>query len=301
MPETKLAVLVNREGGAASAAGPKLKDQIAGAFAAAGAEAEVQLLAADAMADAIEKAKGADRIVVAGGDGTIASAAQILRGGNTELALLPLGTLNHFARDLGIPQELEEAAALAVGGTAAKIDLATVNDRCFINNASIGIYSLMVKDREAIRDRHGWPKWLASLPAGVRTLSRMRNQHLRIEMGAGEKALITPLLFVGNNHYSLEPGSVGSRDTLQDGKLSVYAVARGTRASLLWFGIRAAIGRAHRTEDFEELGDCAAMTVQTRRSPAEIALDGEVLTMDGPLEFALHAGALAVVVPSGQS
>lgn len=298
MPKTKLAVIVNREGGAASAAGPELAGQIVAAFAKAGADAEVQLLAAEAMGDAIERARQASpRIVVAGGDGTIACAAQILHGSATELALLPLGTLNHFARDLGIPQQLDEAAALAARGKSAKIDLASVNEHCFINNASIGVYPLMVKGRDAIRDRHGLPKWLASVPAAWGTLSRMRNQHLRVTIGGKEKALTTPLLFVGNNHYSLDPGSVGSRDTLQDGKLSIYAVARRSRASLIWFGIRAAAGRAHRTKDFEALGDCDGMTVNARRGAVEIALDGEVLQMSSPLTFALQAGALSVVVP----
>ncbi|RYD91398.1 MAG: hypothetical protein EOP61_27650 [Sphingomonadales bacterium] len=172
-----------------------------------------------------------------------------------------------------------------------------MNDRCFINNASVGLYPLMVKGRETYQDRHGWPKWLASVPAAWNSLSGLRNQHLVIDIGGGERPLSTPLLFVGNNRYSLEAGSVGSRDSLQDGKLSVYAVSRRSRASLVWFGVRAALGRAHRTRDFEALGDCDAMTVRARGKWIEIALDGEVLRLTSPLKFELHPAALAVVVP----
>ncbi|RYY23538.1 MAG: diacylglycerol kinase family lipid kinase [Sphingomonadales bacterium] len=297
MTKASLAVLVNREGGAAAAAGDALKGDIEKAFEAAGVHAQVEMLAGDEMAPAIKRAAGKARIVVAGGDGTAASAAQILLGKKTELALLPLGTLNHLARDLGIPTDLTKAAALAAHGKAAKIDVGAVNDHCFVNNASIGLYPLMVKGRDDYRDRHGLPKWLAMIPASWDTLSRLRNQHLRIDMGEGEKPLVTPLLFVGNNLYSLEPGSVGSRETLQDGKLSIYAVARRSRASLLWFGMRAAVGLAHRTSDFEELGICREMIVQPRGGSVEIALDGEVRKMSGPLKFRIHAAGLRVVVP----
>jgi len=298
MPNSAPIVLINREGGTASAAGAKLPDQVAQAFAKAGAHAEIRLLAASEMGAEIQRAAANyPRITVGGGDGTIAAAAQLLAGGPAELALLPLGTRNHFARDLAIPVDLESAARLAVEGKAAPIDLGEVNDRYFINNASVGLYPFMVKHRDRIRDRHGWPKWLASVPASWDAFSRLRNLRLRVDLGHGEQPVTTPLLFVGNNRYSLESGSVGARDSLCDGVLSVYAVTRSSRAALLWFGVRAMVGLTDRTRDFEALGECYAFTVQASDGSQEIALDGELRRLRLPLRFAIHAGALRVVVP----
>jgi diacylglycerol kinase family enzyme len=298
MTISTLPVLINREGGAAKAAGDKLEAQVEAAFTAAGAKAEVQMLPADGLADAIEQAAAKyPRIVIAGGDGTIASAAQLLTGGDVELAILPLGTLNHFARDLEIPTDLGKAAALAANGTAKPVDVAEVNGRRFINNASVGLYPFMVRDRDAIRDRKGWPKWLASVPAAWDAVSRLRHHRLRIDMGQGEAPIVTPLLFVGNNRYSLDAGSVGARETVNDGKLSVYAVSRAGRPALVWFGLRAALGLANRARDFAALGDTVALTVLGHAARIEIALDGEVRQLDLPLEFEIHAGGLKVVCP----
>ncbi len=299
MTTSNLPVLINRDGGAASKAADKLPEQVSQAFADAGGKADVQMLAAGQMEKAIKgAAKKHKRIVVAGGDGTISAAAQLLTGTITELAILPLGTLNHFARDLGIPSDLAEAAKLAVTGHARPVDIGEVNGKRFINNASVGLYPFMVRNRDAIRERRGWPKWLAMVPASWAALSRLRHHRLRIDMGRGEKPVITPLLFVGNNHYSLEGGSVGCRDSLSDGKLSVYAVSRAGRLALFWFGARTLIGRADRKQDFETLGDTGALSVHSPDRSLEIALDGEVQRLKLPLEFRIHLGGLNVAVPS---
>lgn len=298
MTNSPLAVIINREGGAASRAGDRLPQQVEQAFAQAGGAADVQLLAARDIDKAIEReAARHRRIVVAGGDGTIAAAAQLLTGGKTELAVLPLGTLNHLARDLAIPTDLAAAAQLAVQGTARPVDVGEVNGRRFINNASIGLYPFMVRNRDDIRERHGLPKWLASVPAAWDALSRLHNHRLRIDLGQGEQPVVTPLLFIGNNHYSLERGSVGCRESLTGGILSLYAVARASRAALVGFGLRAMLGLARRADDFDALGDGRKLAVHSSGTSIEMALDGEVQRMSLPLNFTIHAGGLQVVVP----
>jgi len=302
MEKTPLPVLVNRNGGAASAAGDTLPDKITTAFAKAGTTAQVRLLEGRDMAKAIDEAASQHpRIVVAGGDGTMACAAQQLAGTPTELAVLPLGTLNHFARDLGVPTDLEQAAALASTGHARGVDVAEVNGRRFINNASIGIYPVMVEWRDEIRHRHGVPKWLASIPASWEALSHMKNRRLRIDRGSGEEALVTPLLFIGNNRYSLDPWTLGARASLADGTMSVYAVARSRRLSLIWFGLRALIGKVDRMRDFEALGELATLDVRSSDARIGIALDGEVTRLDSPLRFRTEPGALNVVAPAPNS
>lgn len=295
----RLTVLVNREGGAAAAAGDALPERIAAAFHAAGITARVELLPGRDMAGAVAGAARVNRrIVVAGGDGTVACAAQALRGSDTELALLPLGTLNHFSRDLQIPADLGDAAALAAHGRATPIDLGEVNGRCFINNASLGLYFDMVRARDDVRRRLGWPKWLAAVPAGAHALGRLRNRHVQIDVGKGPAALVTPLMLVGNNRYSLDAGALGARASLRDGTLSVYAVARRSRSALVWFAVRVLLGKADQKADFEELGEYPALTLRSPHRTVEIALDGELHVLQAPLTFRAAPGALRVVVPS---
>lgn len=297
LPISDLKVIVNRGGGAATAAGDKLPQQLHDAFAAAGQPIDLALVEGDSLADTIEGAMGEPRIVIAGGDGTVACAAQALADSEAELAVLPLGTLNHLARDVGVPAKLEDAAALAVSGKAIRIDVAEVNGKVFVNNASIGLYPLMVRERDEVRERRGWPKWLSTIPAAYTALERLPHHRLRVDLGQGERSIVTPLLFVGNNAYSLDRGSVGTRETLQDGLLSVYAVRHRSRRSLIWFALRALAGRAERKLDFIALGECATLKVTSPSGSIELALDGEVQRLDSPLDFRIRPGALKVVAP----
>lgn len=290
-----LPVIVNKNGGTASKMGDTLAATLADAFRAAGAEADVQPLDGSEMADAIDAASTQGRVVVAGGDGTAACAAQQLVDGDAELGLLPLGTLNHLARDLGLPSDLEQAAKVAATGKATAIDVADVNGHVFVNNASIGLYPLMVKTREGLQDDKGWPKWLSTVPAAFAALKRLPQHRLRLDLGEGERTVVTPLLFVGNNAYSLDAGEIGERKSLTGGRLSVYAVAHRSRTALLWFAMRTLVGRAQRSADFVAVGECETLKVRTAGAGIEIALDGEVERLDSPLEFRIRPGALKVV------
>jgi len=291
-----LPVLVNREGGAAANAGEGLRDQIAAAFAATGVAVKIDLLAPEELPHAVEDAANRSaRIVVAGGDGTLACAAQALSGYETELAILPLGTLNHLARDLDIPPELEAAAELAAHGRAAPIDVGTVNGQRFVNNVSIGIYPRMVRERDAVREDRAWPKWLATVPAALNTVARLPHHRLRVSYRGRDEMLVTPLLFVGNGIYSLEQGEVGCRTDLKGGKLGIYAVGHRTRAALLWFAVRTLLGRADPRADFVLIGESEDLRVQAHRDRVEIAMDGEVKLLASPLRFGVDARALRVV------
>jgi len=292
-----LHVIVNRNGGAAAKMGDMVAGVLEKAFAQAGATVRVAALDGKQIPEAIKAVARSGRVIVAGGDGTAAGAAQILAGSDTELGLLPLGTLNHLARDIGIPVDLGEAAEVAANGQPVAIDVGEVNGQVFVNNASIGLYPLMVRKREGLRRAKGWPKWLSTLPAAFAALERLPHHRLRLDWGRGERAIVTPLLFVGNNVYSLDRGEVGKRNTLTDGKLSLYAVARRRRAALIWFAMRVLVGRAERSLDFETLGECETLTVSSSSGSIEIALDGELRRMDSPLEFHIRAGALTVIAP----
>ena len=156
--------------------------RVARLFDAAGADARIVELrsgaeASDAARSAI--AHGAAAVVAGGGDGTVSSVASVLVDGTTPLGVLPLGTLNHFAKDAGIPLDLEAAVATVVAAHVTSVDVGEVNGRTFINNSSIGVYPDIVTEREKLRTQ-GYRKWLAFVVATARILRRYRGLVVRI-------------------------------------------------------------------------------------------------------------------------
>lgn len=291
---SRIAVVVNRDGGTAKRAGAKLENQIEAAFDAAGRSIDLRLVAGRELGAEVRRLAGQGDVAVGGGDGTLGSAAQAIAKVGRTLGILPLGTRNHLARQLGIPLDLSGAAQVIADGTRHAVDLGEVNGRMFVNNASIGLYPQLVE----VRDRHWAPKWLANLPAAWTVLKRLRHHRLSITMEGKREVVRTPLLFVGNNEYSLDPGSLGQRRTLSDGKLSVFAIAGHDRIGLIATALRTVRGRADLDRDFATLGLCTMLTVNAHQRSISIALDGEVCRMATPLKFAIRPAALKVFVPS---
>ena len=127
---------------------------------------------APAAREAVES--GAMRVLVAGGDGTANAVAGALVGSAVTLGILPLGTLNHLAKDLGIPLTLEEAIDTAVHGEELLIDVGMVNGRAFLNNSSLGIYPHLVRHRDRQRQHPGWSRGISGLRAAWRVFVTLR-------------------------------------------------------------------------------------------------------------------------------
>jgi len=297
METRPLAVLINRNGGTAKA-DPGIATKVRAAFCDAGIDAKVELIDGPKCAARCKSlAKRGDKmVVVGGGDGTISAAAGKLAGTKTALGVLPLGTLNHFARDLGIGFELEEAIKVIASGKRQKVDLAEVNGRAFINNSAIGLYPLMVADREGQQQRLGRGKKLALFVASLRTLARFKHQRLTLSINEEKKHVDTPLLFVGNNEYRTDLASAGERDRLDDGRLYVLVMATRTRFGFFAAGIRALFNR-HRKRDMVELKNVRQLKVDSRRHALHVSVDGEVEVMTPPLDYAIRPKALTVIVP----
>jgi len=294
-----LPVLINRAGGTAAAAGDKLKDSVEAAFRDAGLAAEIHFLEASQIGQAIAERADASLIVVGGGDGTLGAAASaLLERTGTALGILPLGTHNHFARQIGIPADLEAAARVLAEGRGRKVDVGVMNGRVFLNNASIGFYPSLVRTREHAQLRHGLPKWLANLPASWAALRRLRHHRLRVEIKGIERQVRTPLLFVGNNVYTLDGGRIGERKALDQGRLSLYAVESRSRLGALWFGLKVLGGMANLERDFAVAETCRSLTVYAHAPHIHVALDGEVGGFETPLQFEIQPRALEVIVPA---
>ena len=297
MTSEPIPVVVNRHGGTAGRLGDRLRPTLEEAFATVGLMADIHLVEGKDIRETVRSHRNATLVVVGGGDGTLGCAATELAGGSAALGILPLGTHNHLALALGVPAALPEAVKLFADPEIRAIDIVQVNGRCFVNNASIGLYPAMVEERDATRDRHRLPKWVAAIPASMTALRRLRHHRLRLRHEGGEVAVATPMLFVGNNRYSLDPGHLGERAVLDRGTMSVLAIGSHRRWSLIGFALRALAGRVDMAADFAEVAETATMTVEGRSRHVRVALDGEVVRLAMPLRFETLPCGLRVVVP----
>lgn len=282
-----------------SGSGLKDPEHLAELFRKAGAQAELHLLESNEdMRTLAEKAVAARAplIVVGGGDGTVNAIASIVAGSETALGVLPLGTLNHFARDAGIPVALDAAVETAVKGKRRQVDVAEVNGRLFVNNSSIGLYPAAVHLREKQRRRLGRGKWPAMLWALHTVLRKHPFLDLRLERDGVVHRRRTPFVFIGNNSYSMEGFYVGLRERIDCGVLSVYLTRRPRRFGLLLLALRALFGRLHQADDFEAATTCE-LRIDSRHKRVLVATDGEVAAAEMPLVYRIHPGALRVITP----
>ena len=287
-----LPVIVNRSGGSATAKGDALSDTIERAFAAAGQSITLELVEGNDVAAAIERHIGAKRVAVGGGDGTLGSAAGILAASESELAVLPLGTRNHFARQLGIPLGFAEAAKLAAQGRAISVDLGEAAGRTFVNNGSLGAYVELVRERE----KSFLPKLPASLVAGWRVLRKLRPQSFDLEVDGRPQRLRTAMLFIGNNLYEVLEGRPNQRAALDDGVLSLFALAPLTRGGVVRAAMRVMLGRPDRARDFALVTTAHQIRIDGQ-GETEIALDGERIRLPFPLGIKVRPRVLKVVAP----
>ncbi|QNN64599.1 diacylglycerol kinase family lipid kinase [Sphingomonas rhizophila] len=292
----KAITLVNRRGGRA---GADARDRVSLALTAAGIEGPVELIDGDQLAARARAAvdHGAALVIAAGGDGSQSAVAGALAGTGCALGILPLGTLNHLARDLAIPSDLDEAAAVIASGHRRRIDLAEMNGKIFVNNSAIGLYPLMVLDRISQQVRLGRSKRLAMMVASARTLWRFHDQRLRLTVNNGEQELLdTPLLFVGNNDYRLALPAAGRRQTLDDGRLCVMVMRRKGVLGLLAAMARALVGLT-RPDDMVRLDNVRELRVESVQSRVTVSVDGETCALDWPLTYRILPGALTVIAP----
>lgn len=233
-------------------------------------------------------------VVAAGGDGTINAVAARLIGTERTLGVIPGGTLNHFAKDLGIPQDFARAVEVLRAGAIRRVDVGEVNGRPFLNNSSLGMYPQIVREREKIQ-RRGFRKWTAFAGAVATVLVRWPIVRVRLEVDGRVRKRRTPFVFVGNNRYELEGLKMGSRQRLDGAELCLCVSRSMSRFGVLRMAVRGLMGGLRGSGDLGVL--CAKEARVRTRRPVEVSVDGEVIRISGPLHYRILPGALRVIAP----
>jgi YegS/Rv2252/BmrU family lipid kinase len=234
-------------------------------------------------------------VVAAGGDGTIQHVIQpLVNNPDATLGVVPVGTYNHFAKDLGIPLGWRAALETALSGTTQVVDAARVNDRYFVNNLSMGLYPELVARREE-RGRD-YPRWKARLWAGFSTLKKYPHVTFTVESEHHHEVIRSHAFMVSNNSYEL--GRIGvqaPRTTLTEGRLSVYWLPHISRLELARFIAHFLAGRVRDTPGFRSFRT-SRLKVQSKHRHLEVGIDGEVFTLESPLAITIVPQSLQVKV-----
>jgi len=282
-----------------STSGIRLPEPEADAFVAAAGEAglEVVPLNRDVDVTSIVRARmqeGVKLFVAAGGDGTVHHVVQALVNSEAALAVIPIGTYNHFAKDLGIPLDWRSALETAVNGTTQQIDVARANERFFVNNLSLGLYPEMVARREE-RGRD-YPRWKARLLAAYGTFRKYPHVTLAIESEHHQEVVRTHVFMVSNNRYDLSRiGVEAPRERMTEGRLSVYWLPHLPRIALMKFVAHYLAGRVHEAPGFRSFRTLR-MKVQSRKA-LHVGLDGELFELATPMVITIVPQSLLVKVP----
>lgn len=270
--------------------------------AAVAAGVEVIDLATDLDCASIIRARlseGRRLFIAAGGDGTVNSVLQPLVNTEATLAVIPAGTYNHFAKDLGIPLDWQAALDVALHGDVQQIDTARANDRFFANNISIGLYPELVARREE-RGRD-YPRWKARLYAFYQTMRAYPHVSLTVETEHHHEAIRTHVFMVSNNSYDLSRiGVEAPRTRMTDGRLTVYWLPHLPRVALMRFAAHYLAGRVTTTPGFR-MFRTARMKVQSRHKTLHVGIDGELHRLATPLTITIVPQSLLVKVPRGSS
>ena len=242
-------------------------------------------------------ADGCEGVVAGGGDGTLNAVASRLVGTPIVFGVLPLGTLNHFAQDAGIPLDIEAALDVIDRGETDHVDVGEISGQHFLNNASLGLYVRVVRHRDRQQARLGRGKWPAFAWALWNALRRFPFMTLQMCIDGQDCRCRSPFLFIGNNRYETSGLRIGRRQSLQSGALSVYLAQRAGRRRLFELALHALLGRLDSSNDFQVFHG-QQLKIFSKHVTLQVATDGEVTRLRTPLECRIHARALQVYLPA---
>jgi diacylglycerol kinase family enzyme len=240
-------------------------------------------------------AAGSRLIIAAGGDGTVHHVMQRLVGTPAVLGVIPLGTYNHFARDLGIPIDRFAALEDALGGATRQVDVARAADEYFVNNISLGIYPELVERRE---ERRGHVSRARAMAAAVAATYRaMPSVQLTIDTPDHFERVKTHLFMVSNNAYDLSRAGIRApRLSFEGGRVSIYWLPNIGRLDFLRMVARFIGGRLEAIGGLRSLGATKLM-IGSSHAHVRVGMDGEVFTLATPIAVASMPASLLVKVP----
>jgi diacylglycerol kinase family enzyme len=301
----RVVVIVNSGGGTVRREGLDAAT-LRGMFRDAGVDADVRFVPGEQL-DATAReavrsgADAPDAIIAGGGDGTIRCVAAHLAGGSAgtsiPLGVLPLGTLNHFARDLGIPVEIPEAVRLIASGTVRALDLGDVNGEVFVNNSVLGLYPPVVQQRDREREERDRNKWVATVTAALKVLPRNPLLHVRIRAQGLNVERRTRFLFVGNNEYEMNAFAYSARSRLPSGKLHLYVARTPGRLGMIGLLLLGLV-RDLKMTSYVDCWTLPEIVIETHKRSLPVYLDGEVVVLQSPLRYRTRPEALRVIVPA---
>ena len=298
----KVAVVMNSKAGALVGGSPdETARRIEQLFAAAGAEAQVVVAEGPNLEEAIRRFRDSDVdvVVVAGGDGSVDTAAKALAGSGKSLGVLPMGTFNLFARDLQVPLKLEEAVPALVGGHVQQVDTAEVNGNLFLCNSVMGLMPSLVDARESIRGKSFFQRLRDMAVAVGRLVRRYPRLTVTVDMGKGPQTITVRSLAVTCNPYEEKLGALPRRTRLDTGRLALYQIGHRGRLGMIWLIVSLVLGRWKESTAVSEWM-APQLTVAGRGGSIQVVNDGELLTLTLPLHYRIHPKELAVLMPARQ-
>ena len=295
-------LLLNAEAGTLSTMSAEdAQQRIERGFLDAGATALVRFVKGEELEHAAREAArsaDADAVIAGGGDGTLNTVAGIVSGSDKAFGVLPLGTHNHFAKDLGIPLELDEAVAALARGRVVELPVGEVNGQLFLNFSAIGLHPEVVREREAHREETGRGKWPAMVVAMVRKLKDLPVHRVTLSARGHTIARRTPSVIICNNPHQMKVFGVEDASVPERGLLNVYIATRSKRRTIVSLMIRAAAGSLrHSTPHFEAMA-LPEVRIDTRRHHVVVSIDGEVMDMRTPLHYRIRPQPLKVLAPA---
>lgn len=245
-----------------------------------------------------EKAKSDCEVLVAGGgDGTICGVAEAAREHGKTLGVLPLGTFNYFAKNLGIPLELEEAARVILEGKPVRAPVLDLDGRLVLNNSSIGIHPAVLMQRRKLYRRWGRNQLNAYLSVLITASQHPPRLRVRLATDEGEVVRETPLVMICSNAFQMEEFALDGKECLAEEKFALYVARMAGRATIFRLGMRALFRCLRPGIDYEVI--CTSdVTIETlRRRRLHAAVDGELETLNSPMRFQVAPQSLCVLAP----
>ncbi|HEX8918878.1 MAG TPA: diacylglycerol kinase family protein [Chloroflexota bacterium] len=238
---------------------------------------------------------GATTLVAAGGDGTVNGVAAILAGHGMVLGVLPVGTFNHFARDIGLAHGMRHALQVLRAGHVKTIDVASVNGNLFLNNSSIGLYPRLVQLRDRVGQRHG--RGPATLEAALLMAQQPYPSRVSFTAAGRTQTFHGSFLFVGNNRYEPDPLHRRFRSRLDEGVLSCLILDEPDPGHFTASATRLPQENHLHHHGPHALATSQLIVVLTTDDTTPVSTDGEVRLLRPPLDYRICPQALRVIVP----